>query len=62
MEVLHTSGHAYVETIGKLIRLTNPNMIIPMNTECAGEFGKIFEFGSYGDKVKVLADGEGYCF
>ena len=41
MEILHTSGHAYVETIEKLIRLTNPKTIIPMHTECADDFGKI---------------------
>ena len=44
MEVLHTSGHAYVETIEKLIRLTNPKVIIPMHTECAEEFGRIPAF------------------
>ncbi len=62
MEILHTSGHAYVETIAKLIRLTNPKVIIPMHTECAKEFGKIPAFAPYRERVKVVEDGEGYCF
>lgn len=60
MEVVHTSGHAYVETIEKLIKLTNPKVIIPMHTECAGEFDRIEAFLPYRDRVKVLEDGEGY--
>ena len=60
MEILHTSGHAYVDTIEKVIRLTNPKVIIPMHTECADEFGNIPAFVPYGDRVKVLQDGEGY--
>ena len=62
MEKLHTSGHAYVETIEKLIRLTNPEVIIPMHTECAEEFGKIEAFVPYCDKVRVLQDGEEFDF
>lgn len=62
MEILHTSGHAYVETIEKLICLTNPKTIIPMHTECADDFGKIPEFALYRDRVKVLQDKEEYSF
>ena len=62
MEILHTSGHAYVETIEKLIRLTNPKMIIPMHTECADAFGEIPAFALYRDRVKVLRDKEEYSF
>ena len=62
MEKLHTSGHAYVETIEKLIRLTKPEVIIPMHTECADEFGRIEAFAPYRDKVRVLQDGEGFSF
>lgn len=62
MEKLHTSGHAYVETIEKLIRLTNPKVIIPMHTECADAFGKMPAFAAYQDRVRVLQDGEAYCF
>lgn len=60
MEKLHTSGHAYVETIEKLIRLTNPKVIIPMHTECADKFSEIEAFAKYHDRVKVLDDGEEY--
>lgn len=62
MEKLHTSGHAYVETIEKLIRLTKPEVIIPMHTECADEFGRIGAFAPYRDKVRVLQDGEEFDF
>lgn len=62
MEILHTSGHAYVETIAKLIRLTNPKTIIPMHTECAGAFREIPAFAPYRDKVKILQDKEEYSF
>lgn len=62
MEILHTSGHAYVETIEKLIRLTNPKTIIPMHTECAEVFARLPIFAQYQDRVRVLYDGEEYCF
>lgn len=62
MEILHTSGHAYVETIEKLIRLTNPKLIIPMHTECADDFGEIPAFALYRDRVKALQDKEEYSF
>ena len=55
---LHTSGHAYVETIAKLIETVNPKVIIPMHTERAEEFSSIPEFALYQDRVKVLHDGE----
>lgn len=57
-ESLHTSGHAYVETIAKLIETVNPKVIIPMHTERAEEFSSIPEFALYQDRVKVLHDGE----
>lgn len=60
MEVLHTGGHAYAETIEKLIRLTNPEVIVPMHTECPENFGRTEAFEVYGDRVKVLQDGEEY--
>lgn len=61
-EILHTSGHAYVETLEKLIRLTNPKTIIPMHTECADVFGEITAFAPYRDRIKVLQDKEKYGF
>lgn len=62
MEVLHTSGHAYVETIEKVIRLTKPKTIIPMHTECADGFSKLPEFAAYRDKIKILRDCEEFLF
>ena len=57
---LHTSGHAYVETLAKLIEMTQPEVIIPMHTESADEFAKVPEFAAYKDRVNVLRDGEIY--
>lgn len=58
-EQLHTSGHAYKETIQKLIAKTKPKVIIPMHTECADQFKKIMELDDYKDGVvRVLEDGE----
>ena len=57
-KALHTSGHAYVETIAKLIETVNPKVIIPMHTERAEEFSSIPEFARWKDRVKVLTDGE----
>lgn len=62
MKVLHTSGHAYVETIEKVIRMTNPKVIVPMHTECAEDFGRLPALAPYQDRVKVLRDGEEYYF
>lgn len=62
MEILHTSGHAYAETIEKLIRLTNPKVIIPMHTECADSFAELPMFAPYRDRIKVLQDGEQFNF
>jgi len=55
---LHTSGHAYVETIARLIETVQPKMIVPMHTEKAEEFTSILAFAPYRDRVKVLQDGE----
>lgn len=57
---LHTSGHAYVETLKKLIEITQPETIIPMHTESADEFAKMPEFAAYKDRVNVLRDGDIY--
>ena len=62
MEILHTSGHAYAETIEKVIRITKPKVIIPMHTECADGFAELPEFAPYRDNIKVLSDGEQYFF
>ena len=56
-ESLHTSGHAYVETIAGLIGLVNPKIIIPMHTKSPEDFTSIPEFAPYRDRVQVLRDG-----
>ena len=58
IEHLHTSGHAYVETIARLIETVDPKVIVPMHTERAEEFSSIQEFAPYKDRVRVLKDGE----
>lgn len=58
IEYLHTSGHAYVETIAKLIEAVQPKRIVPMHTERADEFSSVPEFARCADRVKVLKDGE----
>lgn len=62
MDILHTSGHAYAETIEKVIRTTKPKIIIPMHTECADNFAELPVFAPYRDNIKVLRDGEQYFF
>ena len=54
---LHTSGHAYVETIAGLFKLVNPKIIIPMHTEHPNDFLSVPEFAPYHDRVQVLRDG-----
>ena len=58
IEHLHTSGHAYVETISRLIKTVRPKVIVPIHTERADEFTAIPDFAPYRDRVRVLQDGE----
>ena len=60
MEELHTSGHAYVETLKKLMDMTDPEIIIPMHTEDAKAFKKVPLFKDYTDRIHVTGDGELY--
>ena len=62
MKILHTSGHAYVETLEKLMSLTDPKVIVPMHTECAENFRETQAFAAYQDRVMELQDGEEYYF
>ena len=55
---LHTSGHAYAETIARLIETVQPKMIVHMHTEKADEFTSIPAFMPYRSRVRVLQDGE----
>ena len=57
-EQLHTSGHAYVETIAKLIETVQPKKIVPMHTDKADEFTSIPAFAPYQDRVQILTDGK----
>ena len=60
MEELHTSGHAYVETLKKLMDMTEPGVIIPMHTEDAKAFKQVPFFKDYTDRIRVIGDGESY--
>lgn len=60
MEELHTSGHAYVETLKKLMDMTDPEIIIPMHTEDREAFKKVPLFKDYTDRIRVIGDGESY--
>lgn len=57
-ERLHTSGHAYVETIARLIETVQPKKIVPMHTDKADEFTSIPAFAPYWDRVQILTDGK----
>jgi ribonuclease J len=49
----HTSGHASLEAIRKVVEITQPKTIIPMHTERKNEFCSYFE------NTRVLEDSEG---
>ena len=51
------TGHAYVETIAKMLKITDPKMIIPIHTEHPDDFASIPAFAPYQDRVRVLRDG-----
>lgn len=53
---LHVSGHAYPETILKLIEKTNPKVIIPMHTEMADEMSSMPLFEKYTNRIVTLND------
>lgn len=55
---LHTSGHAYVDTIAGLIETIKPKCIVPMHTECAKEFKDFPEFARWSGQVRPLDNGE----
>ena len=57
-EILHTSGHAYVETIADLISMVNPKKIIPMHTENPEGFCELPALQDYRDRIVILEDGE----
>ncbi len=53
---LHVSGHAYPDTIKKLIEKTNPKVIIPMHTERAKSMRDMPEFAEYKDRIITMED------
>lgn len=57
---LHTSGHAYVESIAKLINTVKPKKVIPMHTEFAKGFQEKEEFASCTAEIVLLKDMETY--
>ena len=50
---LHTSGHAPISTLKKMVDKVGPGTIIPIHTEHAGDYREIF-----GDRVRLLSDRE----
>lgn len=39
----HTSGHANIESLQKLVKQVKPKHLIPIHTECADEYQNLFE-------------------
>ncbi|MCR4658111.1 MAG: MBL fold metallo-hydrolase [Lachnospiraceae bacterium] len=58
MQPLHVSGHAYPETILKLIGKTGPKVIIPMHTAMADQMHKMSIFSEYGARIHPMRDVE----
>lgn len=54
---LHTGGHAYAETIAKVIETMNPRVILPMHTEWKGSLSAFPALAPYADRVPERADG-----
>ena len=50
---IHTSGHADIETLQKLVQKINPKQVIPIHTESANKY-KVF----LNAKIKILKDGQ----
>ncbi len=55
---LHTSGHAYVEDLKKLMDMTQPEVIIPMHTESKASFEKLEEFRDHRGALRLIKDGQ----
>ncbi|MCR5650301.1 MAG: MBL fold metallo-hydrolase [Lachnospiraceae bacterium] len=60
MERLHVSGHAYVETLRKLMDITDPDIIIPMHTENRDAFKKHKLLTKYSDRIQTVNGDEIY--
>ena len=55
---LHVSGHAYPETILKLIEETNPKIVVPMHTQMAYQMKEMELFSDYSDRIIPMKDME----
>lgn len=53
LHVLHTSGHADIETLRKVVETLKPRQIIPIHTFHPDKYRKMI-----GGNIKVLSDGE----
>ena len=50
---LHTSGHAYIEDLQKLVEKMQPKHLIPIHTECKDKYQELFKAN-----IITLNDGE----
>ena len=50
---LHTSGHAYIEDLQKLVEKMQPKCLIPIHTECEDKYQELFKAN-----IVTLNDGE----
>lgn len=50
---IHTSGHADIDTLKKMVDTIKPKNIVPIHTFHPGDYGKIFDL-----PVILLKDGE----
>ena len=56
--LLHVSGHAYPDTILKLIEKTDPKIIVPMHTQMADQMKRMKLFSEYNDRIIPMKDGD----
>lgn len=47
----HTSGHATVEDLQKFAKALNPEMLVPVHTECANQYENFFQ------RIEIIEDG-----
>jgi ribonuclease J len=55
-EQIHTSGHAVIEDLGRLVKAINPLQLVPIHTFYPEEYKRFIDPA----KVKVLQDGDVY--
>ena len=57
-DCVHTSGHAYVETIAELAEAVNPKLLVPMHTQEPEAFRELPRLANLKERIRVLEDGE----